>query len=277
MPSNRSKTFSSPTPGSRTYHAGVEHENNVIGQRIMAARKEAGLSRPAFCQRLADYGISIKSSGILRWESGAVIPNAYQLLAVCHALGIRDVLGCFTRLSSAGGDRELNEAGLKKLADYREDLVASGRYRPGAKKRGGGRFVEMPVSTLAVSAGTGAFLEEGNFDLLRFPASQVPAGAEFGIRVSGDSMEPVYHDRQIVWVQPCHRLRVGEVGIFVYDGEGYLKEYGEQEPDEEFRAACADSEGNVPMQPVLISYNEAYAPRAVSPYGGLKIIGRVLN
>ena len=32
-------------------------------------------------------------------------------------------------------------------------------------------------------------------------ASSVPAGAEFGIYVSGDSMEPRYHSGQIVWVR----------------------------------------------------------------------------
>ncbi len=281
MASNRSKNFSAPVPGSRRYHAGVEHENNIIGQRIQTARKAAGLSRPAFSRLLEEYGLAIQSSGIQRWESGAVIPNAYQLLAVCHALDIRDAVGCFTgapaRLTPVSGERELNEKGLKKLADYRTDLIASGRYRPDRPEREGVRFIEMPVSTLAVSAGAGAFLEEGNFDLVRFPASQVPDRAEFGIRVSGDSMEPVYHDRQIVWVQTCHQLRVGEVGIFVYDGEGYMKEYGEQEPDEEFRSAWDGGDGNVPMQPVLVSFNEAYAPRAVRPYGGFQIIGRVLN
>lgn len=45
-------------------------------------------------------------------------------------------------------------------------------------------------------------------------------------------MEPVYHDGQIVWVERCETLSIGQVGVFVYDGEGYLKSYGEREPDE---------------------------------------------
>ena len=50
------------------------------------------------------------------------------------------------------------------------------------------------MSNLSVSAGTGAFLDEGSFEMVSFPASTVPDGADFGVRVSGDSMEPVYHD-----------------------------------------------------------------------------------
>jgi len=281
MSSNRSKSFIEPFTGSSVYNAGVEHENNIIGQRIMVARKKAGLSRPAFSELLSKFGLSIKGNGILRWENGTVIPNAYQLVAVCHALHIEDGISYFTgapsKVNEINDALELDQAGLKKLEDYKADLSASGRYRRKKVERIKERYIEMPVSTLPVSAGTGEFLEEGNFDLIRYPASQVPERAEFGIRVTGDSMEPVYHDQQIVWVQTCHSLRVGEVGIFVYDGEGYMKEYGEQEADEEFRMMFSDDNGNVPMQPVLISFNEAYAPRIVNPHGGFKIIGRVLN
>ena len=281
MSSNRSKVFIGPFAGSSVYNAGVEHENNIIGQRIKDARKNAELSRPAFSELLSKFGLSIKGNGILRWENGTVIPNAYQLVAVCHALRIEDGISYFTGAADKENEMndalELDQAGLKKLEDYKADLIASGRYRRKKVERIKERYIEMPVSTLAVSAGTGEFLEEGNFDLIRYPASQVPERAEFGIRVAGDSMEPVYHDQQIVWVQICHSLRVGEVGIFVYDGEGYMKEYGEQEPDEEFRMMFSDENGNAPMQPVLISFNEAYAPRIVNPNSGFKIIGRVLN
>ena len=112
--------------------------------------------------------------------------------------------------------------------------------------------------------------------MLRFPEASIPERAEFGVRVSGDSMEPVYHDGQIVWVQRCSELEIGDVGIFVCDGEGYLKAYDEQEPGEDVRENYTDTEGRVHPQPVLVSYNEAYEPRVVSPYASFRIIGRVL-
>ena len=55
------------------------------------------------------------------------------------------------------------------------------------------------------------------FQQIQVPASSVPAGAEFGIYVSGDSMEPRYHNGQIVWVKRCEELKCGDIGIFVYD------------------------------------------------------------
>ena len=78
----------------------------------------------------------------------------------------------------------------------------------------------MPVSNLSVSAGTGSFLDEGSFERVSFPVTSVPQGADFSVRVSGDSMEPVYHDGQIIWVKRCDRVNPGEVGVFIYDGEG---------------------------------------------------------
>ena len=67
---------------------------------------------------------------------------------------------------------------------------------------------------------------------IQVPASSVPAGAEFGIYVSGDSMEPRYHSGQIVWVKRCEELKCGDIGIFVYDDCGYLKKYDEHTPEQ---------------------------------------------
>ena len=94
-----------------------------------------------------------------------------------------------------------------------------------------------------------------DFEMVRFPENAVPEKAEFGIRVSGDSMELVYHDGQIVWVQQCETISVGEVGVFIYDGQGYLKVYDEREPDETHMVQFTDNYGRVHSQPVMLSYN----------------------
>lgn len=248
------------------FDAAEAQERNLIGRRIGQARRDAGLSLAGFSRVLASYGVVIRDKGLSKWELGQTVPNAYQLMAVCRALDIGDLISGYTPA--------LNDIGLKKLADYREDLIASGRYAPAARS-GEPEYIEMPVYRLSVSAGTGLFLDEDGYEPTRVPRSSVPAGAEFGLRVSGDSMEPVYQDGQLVWVQTCDTLRPGEVGIFVYDGEGYIKAYGEQTPSDP--QAFTDSYGVTRMQPVLISYNKKYPPRAVSPEAGFQIVGRVLR
>ena len=256
--------------GQSPYNAEAEKNKNVIGLRIAEARKKSGMSLVAFSRCLKDYGVSVGDGGLSKWETGSSIPNAYQLMAVCVALGIENESHYF--MSSY--QPPLNDEGIQKVADYKADLIATGKYKPEKKPKI--KYVEKPVSSLPVSAGTGAFLDEGNFEMLRFPESSVPDGAEFGVRVSGDSMEPVYHDGQIVWVQQCSELDIGDVGIFIYDGEGFLKAYDEQEPDEDVEEDFMDSAGNIRPQPVLISYNEDYEPRVISPYTSFQIVGRVL-
>ena len=90
-------------------------------------------------------------------------------------------------------------------------------------------------------------------------------------------MEPIYQDHQLVWVQVCNSLRSGEVGVFVYDGQGYIKVYEERQPDDDELEEYIDSTGVVHNQVALISYNPNYKPRLVTPETSFKICGRVLN
>lgn len=254
------------------YNAATEQENNIVGQHIAKARNQAGISLAKFSTLLESYGVNVSAAAISKWELGKAVPSAYQLLAVSQALQMEDDLYQYTSTYVPA----LNEAGLKKVAEYKADLIASGKYKPAAKHKNIIKYVDMPVSNLAVSAGTGEFLDEGNFEMISFPESAIPRGAEFGIRVNGDSMEPTYHHGQIVWVQQCERVAIGEVGIFIYDGDGYMKVYDEQEPDEDCREDFMDSDGVVHMQPVMLSYNQNYEPRVISANAGFQVVGRVL-
>lgn len=259
-----------------SYNAASERENNIIGKRIQELRKRNSMSLDNLSRLLAGYGVDVQGGTINKWETGVSVPNSYQLVAVCKALDV----GSPDYFTAAGIQKkthpELNELGMKKLAEYKEDLIASGRYTPIEERTASNIvYLEMPISNLRASAGTGAFLDEGNYELVRFPQNLIPKGAEFGVRVSGDSMQPVYNDGTIVWVQKCDALCPGEVGIFIYDGEGYIKAYEEQVPADP--EAFTDSSGVCHMQPVLVSFNTKYAPKEISPDIRFEIVGRVLN
>ncbi len=160
----------------------------------------------------------------------------------------------------------------KKVAEYEMDLIASRRYQPDTEEPAKIDCIMMPVS-----AGLGAFLEGEMFQQIQVPASSVPAGAEFGIYISGDSMEPRYHSGQIVWVKRCEELACGDIGIFVYDDCGYLKKYDEHTPDKTQAEFLTDSYGVVHNQPVLVSLNSKYSPILISPEQRFEIVGKVLN
>jgi len=82
----------------------------------------------------------------------------------------------------------------------------------------------LKVYSFASAAGFGNYLfddSEENFEMIA--VSCVPAGTDFGIPISGDSMEPKIHDGDIAFVRRQQNIEIGEIGIFVYNGESYCK------------------------------------------------------
>lgn len=109
------------------------------------------------------------------------------------------------------------------------------------------------------SAGTGSFLDGENYTMLEV-GEEVPADADFGIRISGDSMEPQFINGQIVWVHQQETLSTGEIGIFYLDGNAYCKKLKD------------DAEGLF-----LISLNTKYEPIQVKENDSFKIFGKVVG
>ena len=97
----------------------------------------------------------------------------------------------------------------------------------------------LPRSEQPASAGTGMFLGPEDFETIYVRDNPLIRRASFGVPVSGDSMEPDYHDGDTLLVEAASDIRVGEVGVFTLDGQGYVKERGKD---------------------TLISLNPEYAP-----------------
>ena len=141
--------------------------------------------------------------------------------------------------------------------DYVQLLRDSGRY---ANRREEPAYIRsLPLYSLAVSAGTGQFLDGEDYEMVEVGA-EVPDGANFGVRVAGDSMEPEFHDGQTVWVRQQRSLMTGEIGIFLYDGNAYLKQLVALE-----------------HSMALHSLNPAYSDIVVSPELPLRVLGKVVR
>jgi len=96
----------------------------------------------------------------------------------------------------------------------------------------------VPHYSLPMSAGTGE--EAGqeypdDFILTKRP----PRGTSYIAEVSGSSMEPTYHDGDLIFVYAATEIRTGQVGVFYMGGKQWIKELGDG---------------------VLISHNPTYDP-----------------
>lgn len=107
----------------------------------------------------------------------------------------------------------------------------------------------------SASAGLGDFNDDHIFDTLDL-SKRPPKGTSFIIRISGDSMEPTYHDGDKLFIHRQDCIDAGQVGLFRRGSDLFVKEQGEN---------C------------LISHNKKYDP--VYPLADTPIytIGRVLG
>jgi len=226
-----------------------------IGTVLEQKRKERGLLQAELAELLEREDVQVSKHAISKWESDKTQPNAHQFLALCKVLRIYDVLGEF--LGEADELRTgLNAAGKERLREYAKLLRGSEEF---CSEECAAPVRLLPLYDLAVSAGTGQFLDGENYEMVECGV-EVPEGANFGVRIAGNSMEPRYHDGETIWVRQQRSLMSGEIGIFLYDGNAYLKKL------------VAENE-----QVKLHSLNPAYQDIVISAALPLRVLGKVLS
>ena len=227
-----------------------------IGDIIATYRKKNNLSQTELSAILIKNGFQIGNKAISNWEKDKAEPSTSVFLFLCKQLGITDIYGEYYDEKVNDPFSKLNVEGKEKALDYIQLLIDSGKYQNAAiiPFRRKIRLFDIPAS-----AGTGNFLDGDNFTEVEV-GEEVPATADFGIRISGDSMEPRFVNGQIVWVEKQEALNNGEIGIFFLDGNAYCKK-------------LQDDEKGL----YLISLNNAYEPIAITENQTFKIFGKVIG
>ena len=208
-------------------------------------------------KELENYDIYVKQNSISTWELGTATPNARQFLVLCEILEIYDIYTDFIGQSPLNPFRNLNETGMNKVLEYIRDLESTGNYKP-ADIIPIHVIRERKVFYNTVSAGTGSFLDSDEYEMISSP--DIPEAATFGVYVDGDSMEPRYHNKDLIWIEQTACLDDGEIGIFYLDRNAYVKKFQ-----------------NNRLGTYLISLNKKYDPIPVTENSSFKIFGRVLS
>ncbi len=113
------------------------------------------------------------------------------------------------------------------------------------------RLYELPVS-----AGIGVYLDDARSEKISIPGNEKTADADYALRISGNSMEPKYHDGDILLVQNADGVEIGELGIFLLDGSGFFKVFGGDR---------------------LLSLNPEYGPILLKDFSEVQCRGRVIG
>lgn len=117
----------------------------------------------------------------------------------------------------------------------------------------------LPVFRAPAAAGEALPILTEEKEEMEYWEGQIPPSATFGIRISGDSMEPLFSDGDLVYVKPATDVFSGQIGIFILNGESLCKKFW-KEGDRTY----------------LVSLNPKYAPIPVLESDELKLAGIVI-
>jgi len=271
--------------------------NIQLGATLTELRKDKKLMQKDVASKLSDYGFSVKAKSIYNWEKGLSQPSIPHFIALCDILDVDDVLWRFAGIPK-GPYAGLNRSGRQKAREFIDILFQVDAYKDalvggGLGGRDGdglsdglvggddnldlinaqndygfdhsgksGESYEPPrllrLYDIPVSAGAGNFLDDSGYEMIEAP-TYVPIAVDFALRVSGDSMEPLLQDGQVIWVKEQDVLDNGEIGIFSYSGDVYCKKL------------IADG-----RNAYLRSLNSSYEDIEVLDDFGFKVLGKVV-
>lgn len=197
-----------------------------FGNQLKRRREELGLSRTELAQRLG-----IAPTSISNYENGQSFPKEEIMLRLFDGLETepndlfrdsfrtggnvlthseRQLLDRYRGLSPKG--RETVRSVVDALCDYRDELEEA-TQEPRV----------IPLYRSPAAAGYASPVFGTDFEELSV-TDDVPRGAEFAVRIQGDSMAPYIPDESVVYVNR-DPMKAGDVGIFWVDGDMFCKQY----------------------------------------------------
>jgi len=242
-----------------------------IGRVLKELRISCGMTQKEVARQLG------RNQPIVgHWETGYAQPDANTLFTLCDLYGttVDEAFGfirknnniSITEYNIIKKYRSLDDLGRNHVdtiltwetermsgqSKPNEDVIVLAEYETSHAPT-----YTIPYWESGVSAGNGIYqLNDSASTMMTLWASELTKQADFIIKVSGNSMEPDYHDGDKVLVNRKSYVDVGEVGIFVKNGDTYIKEMGIGE---------------------LISRNPEYSNIPVNDFDNVVCLGKVIG
>ena len=199
-----------------------------VGQRLRQRREELGMSRQELARLL---GVSVSAIG--NYETGQNFMREDILVRLLHVLQV-DPNYLYQDVYQSS-DFHCSPTEMDMVKQYRELSVTAQRLvrallqglltcqREAEELSGPAAQREIPLYESPAAAGYAAPVFGEDYDLIPV-TGEVPQGADFAVRLQGDSMEPYLRDGGLAYVNR-DPLQNGDVGIFCVDGEMLCKQY----------------------------------------------------
>lgn len=228
----------------------------MIGDKIRERRLELGMTQSQVAELT-----KIKKNTISNYENNVSAPNENNIFKLMEVLKcdanylfewekVTDLELSIKEKNHIKKYRTLDEYGKKAV----DDLLDNEYERCQEEKKI--EVIQLPMSELKVSAGVGSWIEDNRYGTIEVVDTPESRKADLVIEISGDSMEPTYHNGDNVLVRLQPSVDIGEIGVFVKDSEGYIKELGKNR---------------------LISHNKEYEDIILNEYTNINCVGKVIG
>lgn len=213
--------------------------------RLREARKRAGLTQ----EELGKI-VGCAKTTITGYETGKSEPNMTVLSKIMEALKVdanfifqdemrehyeyhatseemETLVKKYRLVNSSWKDAILNILDLALAATNKKSSLTVARpSNQNTPEKNFDNCIFLQLSEQPASAGTGMYLGPEAFRSIKVTENNKTRRAAFCVRVSGDSMEPIYADGDIVMVSKEPVLQ-NDIALVTLDGCGYIKRMGE--------------------------------------------------
>lgn len=210
-------------------------------KHLKALREELGLTQAEFGE-----SVGIAKSTYNNYEIGAREPKSDFWIAVATKYGVTiDYLMGYSDSPRAPTSKQNKKnaapemdtadsiANRYKQLDNHGKLVVCAvvaeeerRMQTAQTPTDGNKIIHINWNDQPASAGRGFDLGDEHMGDWMVQYNELTRKADFCLNVQGKSMEPKFQDSDIVLVRKQPAVDVGEIGLFVVDGKGYIKQQG---------------------------------------------------
>ncbi|NJH87362.1 helix-turn-helix domain-containing protein [Staphylococcus agnetis] len=198
-----------------------KERNMIIAKNIRRFLKDSNMSQ----KKLAEL-INIKPSTLSDYLNLRSNPSHGVIQRIADVFGVgksdidttykddNDITSIYNKLTPPRQQNVLNYAHdqLEEQNSKGDNVVDINSYKQDK--------IEVKING-CVSAGVGERLHEETLftEMVKAP---VPPH-DLALKVNGDSMEPMFKDGEIIFVEKTHNIKNGQIGIFIIEEEAYVK------------------------------------------------------
>lgn len=231
----------------------------VLPQMIDYYRKQNNMTMAELGSKLGKT-----TSAISRWISGSRSPMVDDLER------LSDLFNVDIKTLMYGADDDYADMILKVVSklsvDQQKDVYSFAKKKLSFSSNS--NIIKFPkdddtieiTASGVLSAGVGEFLDDSTKPFTVTVHKPVPSNYDYAFQINGHSMEPVYQDKQVVFVKKEDDYRDGQIIAAVMDGCAYLK-----------KLSVVDGEAT------LVSLNPQYPNIKVDKETGVKVLGVVFS